>query len=120
MQRLVQGLDDDLSPTALLVLRVLAEQPLLSPTELAERARRHKSQVARALRNLEASGLVSRVSNPEDGRSTLVQAAPQVIERIAPIIQAEAALASCLIAGFSPNEVEVLRGSLRRMLRNLE
>lgn len=120
MHSVEQELDIGLSPTQALLLRALANRPPMTPTELAGRVRRHKSQVTRALRGLLESGLVQTTANPSDGRSSLIQTAPEVLSRLAPINNAEAALAAQLTEGFSVSEIETLRDALQRMNENLQ
>lgn len=119
MQSVVHGLENGPTPTQVLLLRALVGEPPMTPTELAKRVRRNKSQITRTLQEMEGTGLIERIPNPADGRSFLVQATPDVETRVASVVKAEAALVAQLIDGFSQREIKMLRKGLRRMLANL-
>lgn len=60
-----------------LVLRILALQPKLGPSDLARVLHFHKSTITVIVRSLERAKLVRRVENPEDGRGYLLSLTPR-------------------------------------------
>ena len=58
------------------VFTTIVKHGPISPSALAETLVADKGQVSRAVRDLEAAGLVDRAADPADGRSTRLSATP--------------------------------------------
>jgi len=71
-RRLRQEAGSDLGPSQTAALATIERHGPLSPSELAERERIKRPTATRILRHLEAAGLVVRVRDPEDGRSSIL------------------------------------------------
>jgi DNA-binding MarR family transcriptional regulator len=65
-----------LSPTLSAALGTIARHGPLTPSELAERERIQRPTATRLLARLEAPGYVTRTSDPQDRRSSLVALTP--------------------------------------------
>ncbi len=111
--------DSDLSGVEISIMRTLARFPQLTQKELAERTGKHKSQVTRAFKSLAEKGLVKKTTNPEDGRSFLVETCAHVEPTLKGIIAAEDALITRLLHGFSKKETQQMENLVGRMLDNI-
>jgi len=99
------------------VIAILGEGEPMTAQALSDSAAMDKVSVSRAVRTLEARGLVERESNAADRRSRLLRLTAdgrRVYDEIAPVaLDQEAAL----LAEFSDEEIEVLAGLLDRLRR---
>lgn len=73
-RRLRQEAGTDLGPSQLAALATIERYGPLSPSELAERERIKRPTATRIVANLDAAGLVERVRDPADGRSSILSA----------------------------------------------
>ena len=73
-RRLRQQTGDDLSPSLSAALATIERHGPLTPSQLAERERIQRPTATRILARLEETGLVERVSDPGDKRSSLISA----------------------------------------------
>jgi DNA-binding MarR family transcriptional regulator len=71
-RRLRQEAGTDLGPSQAAALATIERHGPLAPSELAERERIKRPTATRVLANLEKAGLVARVRDPEDGRSSIL------------------------------------------------
>jgi DNA-binding MarR family transcriptional regulator len=71
-RRLRQTAGSDLGPSQLAALATIERHGPLAPSELAERERIKRPTATRVLGHLEAAGLVGRVRDPSDGRSSIL------------------------------------------------
>ncbi|ALJ21300.1 MarR family winged helix-turn-helix transcriptional regulator [Microbacterium sp. No. 7] len=78
-QRLAPGM----LPGAYKLFTTIARRGPITPSALAELLIIDRGQVSRAVRELERHGLVQREPDPEDGRSSLLSATPEGLERLA-------------------------------------
>lgn len=78
-----------LSPGAYKLFSMLVSCERVRPSELSERMTADKSQVSRMLRELEAHGLIERMPDPEDGRSSLLTATDEGKRRLAEVRAAD-------------------------------
>ena len=76
-RRLRQEAGTDLSPSQASALSTIELHGPLTPSQLAERERVQRPSATRIIARLEAAGLVTRVGDAEDGRSSLVSATQQ-------------------------------------------
>jgi DNA-binding MarR family transcriptional regulator len=71
-RRLRQEAGTDLGPSQAAALATVERHGPLSPSELAERERIKRPTATRIVRRLGAAGLIDRVRDPEDGRSSIL------------------------------------------------
>lgn len=79
------------------VLRVLADADTLDASGIAEQALLYAPTVTRILRELVDRGLISRKSDPEDGRRSIVSITPEGFE----LVQATASHTQPLLAAYA-------------------
>ncbi|MGV0852619.1 MarR family winged helix-turn-helix transcriptional regulator [Mycolicibacterium phlei] len=73
----------NLSATEVTVLRYLDHHPGVSPSAVAEATGLQRSNMSRALRDLEAKGLVQRSVDPADSRAVVLQSTKKAAENLA-------------------------------------
>ncbi len=73
-RRLRQEAGTNLGPSQVAALATIERHGPLSPSELAERERIKRPTATRIVANLDAAGLVERVRDPADGRSSILSA----------------------------------------------
>ncbi len=76
-RRLRQEAGGDLGPTQLVALATIERHGPLAPSELAERERIKRPTATRVVGHLESGGLIARVRDPEDGRSSILSITPE-------------------------------------------
>jgi DNA-binding MarR family transcriptional regulator len=76
-RRLRQEAPTDLGPASIAALATLERSGLLTPSELARIEGVRRPTATRILSRLTESGLVSRTADPADGRSAIVEIAPE-------------------------------------------
>ena len=76
-RRLRQEAPTDLGPASIAALATLERSGLLTPSELARIEGIRRPTATRILSRLTESGLVSRTADPADGRSAIVEIAPE-------------------------------------------
>lgn len=99
------------------LLAVLGDRGRLQAAEAAQATTVDKMQASRALRRLQARGLVSRQTDPDDRRHVIVQLLPagrSVLQQLNPVIQAREAY---LLDALSEPERELLDRALDRLLQ---
>ncbi|MDR2238867.1 MAG: MarR family transcriptional regulator [Zoogloeaceae bacterium] len=102
------------------VLAFLAEQDGLSVNALADATITEQSTLSRALASLEGSGYVRREPNPEDSRSVKTFLAPKG-KKVFDLVLARALdLEALILRDIPPEETEVLRQLLQRIMVNLQ
>lgn len=75
----------DLSPTEVMVLRYIDHHPGASPSAVAADTGLQRSNLSRALRDLEAKQLVRRSPDPADNRQSLLQSTDLAAQNLARI-----------------------------------
>ena len=76
-RRLRQEAGTDLGPAQTSALATIERHGPLAPSELAERERIKRPTATKLVRSLEAAGLLDRVRDPEDGRSSILSASAE-------------------------------------------
>jgi DNA-binding MarR family transcriptional regulator len=76
-RRLRQEAGADLGPSQTAALATVERHGPLSPSELAEIERIRRPTVTRIVRHLEQTGLIERVTDPQDGRASILSVTPQ-------------------------------------------
>src|SRR4029450_2927489 len=71
-RRLRQEAGADLGPSQTAALATVERHGPLSPSELAEIERIRRPPVTRIVRHLEQAGLIERVTDPQDGRASIL------------------------------------------------
>jgi DNA-binding MarR family transcriptional regulator len=113
-----RSLGDELkvNPTDLTAMRHVISDGALSPSALAERLHLSSAAVTTVIDRLERVGHVSRTSNPDDRRGTLVVAAPDsvglALGRILPMV----AGVDDAIRAFDEQEQQVITRYLSRVV----
>jgi DNA-binding MarR family transcriptional regulator len=105
---------------AFLVMNQLAYRGAARPTELADAAHTGRSNLSKVVRRLEEAELVGRMTNPEDGRETMIALTPggrEVAQRIVAASETDFAEA---IGAWSDTELEQLDTLLVRLIRDLD
>jgi DNA-binding MarR family transcriptional regulator len=88
--------------------------------ELASLAHIEQPTMAQLLARMERDGLIQRVPNPQDSRSSLISLTPEAARRA---VKSRAVLieaSNVAMKGFSGREIELLNDLLRRVVDNLE
>ena len=75
-RRLRQEAGSDLGPAQASALATIERHGPLAPSELAKREGIKRPTATRILGSLEAAGLLTRVRDPEDGRSSILSVTP--------------------------------------------
>lgn len=75
----------DLSATEVTVLRYIDHHPDVSPSAVAAGTGLQRSNLSRALRDLESKGLVGRTADPGDNRQSLLRSTELAAENLAQI-----------------------------------
>jgi DNA-binding MarR family transcriptional regulator len=104
----------------LATLRRSGEPYRLAPTTLFSTLMVTSGTMTRQLQQLEASGLVSRIANPSDARSMLVQLTSAGLELIDRAVTAHVANEARLLAPIPATELVQLEARLSELLTVLE
>lgn len=100
-------------PGSYKVFTTIVKHGPISPSALAEILVADKGQVSRAVRELEAAGLVDRTADPADGRSTRLTATPAGVERLAAARSADPHTLHDQLAGWDVSDIRTLTRLLR-------
>jgi len=104
----------------LATLRRAGEPFCLAPTTLFSTLMITSGTMTRQLQQLESAGLVSRLANPSDARSMLVQLTPAGLELIDRAVTAHVANEARLLAPMAAAELAQLDARLSELLTVLE
>ncbi|MET4389799.1 MarR family transcriptional regulator for hemolysin [Bradyrhizobium sp. F1.4.3] len=102
------------------VFYLLRDGGAMSQRDLARLARIEQPSMAQTLARMERDGLVRRVPDPKDGRSSLVSLTRKALAKMPALREALHAGRAELVEGFSEAEVATLCDLLQRLNRNLE
>ena len=78
-----QRVSPGMLPAAYKVFSTIVRRESVTLSALAESLMADKGQISRTVRELEQLGLVARTPDPEDGRSSLLSATPEGLQRLA-------------------------------------
>ncbi len=92
----------------------------LSPTQLYQALMRTSGAMTHRLYRLERSGLITRLSDPTDGRGLLVQLTPTGVQLVDKVAPAHLANERSLLQALSAEEQIQLADLLRKMLSGFE
>ena len=118
-RRLRQEAGGGISPSLTAALSTIERHGPLTPGEVATRERIQRPTVTRVLTRLEEQGLIERMPDVRDRRSSLVTASPAGRELLAELRTRKTAFLASRIEGLSAEERETLEraaGILERML----
>lgn len=114
-----QTLEHGTSASQWILLRQLWHKDGINQHELSKRVGRSEATITIALRKLEKSGLVRRQINRANRRETLVYLTPQSSDLEAVLMPISSEIHALATEDFSPEEVDLLRNLLLRVLDNL-
>jgi DNA-binding MarR family transcriptional regulator len=109
----------DLPPYQAKLLVLAARQPGASQQQLATFTGRDKAQVARAVKELEVRGLVTRAANAADSRAHGVDVTENGASIAARIAHDRLEIGSQLVANLSTDDQATLVGLLRQLVEEL-
>ena len=112
--------DIDLPPYQAKLLVLAARQPGASQQQLATLTGRDKAQVARAVKELEARGLVTRAVNATDLRAHGVDVTENGASIAARIARDRLEIGSELVANLSTDDQATLVGLLQQLVEELD
>ncbi|MET8246565.1 MarR family transcriptional regulator [Streptomyces sp. NPDC005202] len=105
-----------LDRAAVALLRQIADSESLRPGELANRLGVEASHVTRTVQQLQKSGHVTRVPDPDDRRAQRIQLTPLGRDAIARIREAGARGMQLALSAWSPEELRRLATLFHRMV----
>ena len=117
--RLVQVAGVEVSQQGVALLRVLRRDGELPAASLAAAAGMDLGAVSRQVRHLEAGGLVTRSTDPSDGRVTLVDLTGAGAEVAGRLHAISAGHLEAALSGWSASERRELARSLQRLVDDL-
>jgi DNA-binding MarR family transcriptional regulator len=118
-RRLRQEAGTDLSPSLTAALSTVEQHGPMTPSEVAVRERIQRPTVTRVLARLEEQGLIERMPDVRDGRSSLVSASPEGRALLAELRTRKTAFLASRIEGLDAEERATLDRAadiLERML----
>ncbi|MEO0524578.1 MAG: MarR family transcriptional regulator [Pseudomonadota bacterium] len=104
-----------LGPGGGIILLTLAEIEPAKVHELVGRMARDKSQMTRAIKALEAKGLIERQDDPRDARVSVLKLTDEGGKAVGAIEAAVSDALAVILAPLSTTEKETLRGLLKRI-----
>ena len=102
------------------VLSLLMQNNVMPQRELATAIHVTPATMSGTLKRMERDGLVTRSVDEKDARVTLVRLSVRGRELCNQALEYFCGRSSILVRGFSPDEIDVLHGFVRRMWQNLE
>ncbi|SCB30551.1 MarR family winged helix-turn-helix transcriptional regulator [Rhizobium multihospitium] len=102
------------------VLYMLRNGAQMSQKDLAKFAKIEQPSMAQMLARMERDGLIRRVPDPADGRSSLVSLTEAAIAKLPAARQALEEGRERVLSGFSTDEVQTLVQLMRRLNQNLD
>lgn len=109
-----------ISPSRLHLLMTLFEANEMSQTELQKQVGIDSAAITRHLKQLEASNMVTRRTNPDDNRITLVILTPQGHQQMETYSLEKQIFMNQLFSGFDPEDTQALTALLARLIQNIE
>lgn len=102
------------------VLYLLRDGEAMSQKQLATLARTEQPSMAQMLSRMERDGLIQRLPDPTDGRSSLVSLTRRALSKIPKARETLSTGNKQAFSGFSKHEIETLCDLLRRLNTNLD
>lgn len=105
-----------LDRAAVALLRQIADGEAVRPSELATRMAVEASHVTRQVQQLQKTGYLTRVPDPDDRRAQLIQLTPFGREAVERIREVSCRGMEGALAGWSPEELQQLATLFHRMV----
>lgn len=102
------------------VLYLLRDGGAMSQKELARFAKIEQPSMAQMLARMERDGLISRMPDPDDGRSSLISLTEEALEKLPAAREAMEQGSKKPLEGFNSEEIRTLINLLRRLNVNLD
>lgn len=102
------------------VLYLLRDGGTLSQTELARLTRVEQPSMAQMLARMERDGLIRRIPDPQDRRSSLISLTEATLTKLPALREALQQGRGALLQGFGDDEVAALCDLLRRLNQTLD
>lgn len=102
------------------VLYLLRDGGAMSQKELARFAKIEQPSMAQMLARMERDGLISRMPDPDDGRSSLISLTEEALEKLPAAREAMEQGSKKTLEGFNSEEIKTLINLLRRLNVNLD
>lgn len=118
----LRGLKEVNHPVLLTILKSAGEEQegnCCAQRDLARLLEISPAAVANSLKSLEKGGYIHREPVPEDARRNRVVLTPEGLEAVTGCEEVFGAVSARMLAGFTPEEKEILAGFRTRMLKNL-
>ena len=118
-RRLRQEASSSLGPAQASALATIERHGPLAPSELAQRERIKRPTATKLIASLEGAGLLDRVGDPQDGRSSILSASAQGRALLRRLRARKTAYLAAQLRDLDPAELEALEraaGVLERML----
>ena len=112
------GLQDVGQPKVLMLLSCVSEEGI-TQRELTQAVGVSPSTLSASLKSLESNGYITRSADAADGRLKRIRITQKGRDSVERVRTAFDRVDRQLYAGFTPEEVERIKGNYRRMLRNL-
>jgi DNA-binding MarR family transcriptional regulator len=119
-RRLRQEAGTDLGPAQASALATIENQGPLAPSELAERERIKRPTATRIVGSLERLGLIERVRDPSDGRSSILSASAEGRALLRRLRARKTAYLATQLRDLDPDEVAALERAAEVLERMLE
>ena len=114
--RLMGLADVPLDRAAVALLRQVADSEPMRPGELANRLGVEASHVTRTVQQLQKSGYVTRIPDPDDRRAQRIELTKAGEEAVNSIREASRRGMQLALGGWSPEELQQLAGLFHRMV----
>lgn len=105
--------------THIRALKAICRNPASTPQSIATRMRRDKAQITRVLNELQQTGLILKLDNPNDRRSQLLRPSPEGERIMARLNELEQETVARMTQHLSPNALETFISVARTMTDNL-
>jgi DNA-binding MarR family transcriptional regulator len=119
-RRLRQEAGTALGPSQAAALATIERHGPLAPSELAERERIKRPTATRIIGHLEKAGLVARVRDPEDGRSSILSVTPEARALLRRLRQRKTAYLAQRLRDLEPGDRAALEHAADVLERMLE
>lgn len=119
MQEQIEGLELDVVPMQVRVLKIIANKPQCTAIDIANVLDRDKAQVTRLLNSLIKQELIAKAPNPEDKRSQcllLTEGGQQVMSKVSGI---DKVMFNKMSKGLSEEELDVFQRVISKITANL-
>ena len=103
-----------------IISQLVRNRRAMTPSEFAQGANISGAGVTKRLDRLESRGMITRRTNPQDGRGFLVELTPKIPKSFRTILAVYSEAERAFLAGLTPKQVGELEKSLRVLVRRIE